>query len=166
MRGSRRLPLAIGAVVVQLVIVVVAVAPQLSARALGSDVTLRVAAIRDGIDGHDAYVELAYPDLPASDPGDVEFEGAAPAEPGTVFVPLTEEGGVWVGGEPTRARPDAGRFLRCDDRGWRLRCGIESWFLPAEQAGELERSLGTGEALATVRVDGRGNAALVDVRGA
>jgi hypothetical protein len=153
----------VGAVVAQLAIVVIAVAPQLSARALGSDVTLRVAGLDQVVDRRDAYVELAYPDLPSSDPGDVDFEGVAPGEPGTVFVPLAGEGYVWVGGEPTRTRPGQGTYLRCDDSAGRVRCGIETLYLSVDGDPDLRDALGSGRALATVKVDGRGNAALVDV---
>ena len=54
-------------------------------------------------------------------------------------------------------------YLACNDRSWQVRCGIESYFLPQDEAAETERLLADG-AVAEVRIDGRGNAAVVDVR--
>jgi uncharacterized membrane-anchored protein len=143
---------------VQLVLVGVAVAPQLSARLTGEEYLLRVAPV-DPIDPfRGAYVDLGYPDL--ADAGRLTL----PGERGTVFVVLVEgDDGVMVGGEVSRDRPDAGPYLRCDDSDWRLRCGIESLFLSQEGARDLETTVAAGTALARVRVDGRGNAALIDV---
>ena len=72
-------------------------------------------------------------------------------------------GGHWVGREPLAEQPASGPFLRCKDEQWRLRCGIDSWFLPQEDAYALEQAVGDGHAMARVRIDARGNAALVDV---
>jgi hypothetical protein len=44
-----------------------------------------------------------------------------------------------------------------------MRCGIESWFLPQDEAIAVERAVASGSAVARVRVDGRGHAALVGV---
>ncbi len=44
-----------------------------------------------------------------------------------------------------------------------MECGIESWFLPQDEARALEDAVAAGTVVATVKVDGRGNAALVDV---
>jgi uncharacterized membrane-anchored protein len=149
----------VAAVLVQLALVPVAVADQLSARLTGEEYLLEVAPV-DPIDPfRGAYVALAYPGLPS---GQELFERQA--DLGDVaYVPLRESEGLWVGLPPVAARPDSGPFLRCTDDGWRLRCGIESWFLPQDEAYALEQSVREGRAVATVRVDGRGNAALVDV---
>ena len=88
-------------------------------------------------------------------------------EPGEIVVrvavPLVPDGDLWRGDTPTRTRPADGPYLRCSDADWQLRCGIESWFLPQDKAIALERAVSSGSAVARVRVDGRGNAALVGV---
>ena len=106
---------------------------------------------------------LDYPDLdrPGSDSGD--FDAAVDGERGDVFVTLVEQDGVMVAEEWARERPTSGPYLACSDRGWDLRCGIESWFLPQDEAARMEEVL-RGGAIAEVRIDGRGHAALVDVR--
>ena len=167
----RRRTLVGAAVIVQVLLVGVAVWSPLSARLTGDEVRLRVAPV-DPIDPfRGAYVQLGYPDLPGQprlDPDDTtgstepEVE-EGDRERGEVWVTLTREGDVWVGGAVTRTRPADGIFLRCDDSDWRLSCGIESWFLPQAEASALEDALRDGTAVATLRVDGRGNAALIDV---
>jgi uncharacterized membrane-anchored protein len=140
----------------QLVLVAVAVWPQLSARLTGEEYRLAVAPV-DPIDPfRGAYVTLDYPGL--SRPSD-----SPPS--GELFVPLQRAtaGDVW---EPLPAqlrRPAGGPYLRCDSDGWRLRCGIESLFASQREAKRLERELAVGDAVARVRVDGRGNAAVVAV---
>lgn len=59
-------------------------------------------------------------------------------------------------------RPAEVPFLKCHDDGWRLSCGIESFFVPQDRAREIETDLG-GDAVAVVKVDSRGNAALISV---
>jgi uncharacterized membrane-anchored protein len=142
-------------VLLQLALVGAAVAPQLSARLLGEEYLLRVAPL-DPIDPfRGAYVDLTYPDL--------DLDRDPFGDPGIVFLVLAEEGGVWVATEMTLERPAEGPYLTCDDSGFRVRCGIESWFLPQDEARALEQTVATGDAVATVRIDGRGNAALVAV---
>ena len=151
----------------QLLLVGLAVWPQLSARLTGDEIRLRVAPV-DPIDPfRGAYVQLGYPDLPGqpqvdSEPTEAELEEAE-RQRGEAWVPLTREGDVWVGGPVQRARPSTGPYLRCDDSDWRLACGIESWFLPQDEASALEDAVSDGSAVATVRVDGRGNAALIGI---
>ena len=149
----------------QLVLVAVGVYPQLSARAVGDELRLRVEPV-DPIDPfRGAYVTLDYPDLRRNDSSG--FEGGQGSmedgEAGTVFVALRPEGDVWVAHDWTRERPEDGTYLRCDDRDWQIRCGIESWFLPQEDAKAMEEAVAGGTAVATVKVDGRGNTALVGV---
>jgi uncharacterized membrane-anchored protein len=157
---SRRGWLAIVAVI-QLLLVGAAVAGPLSARMTGEEVRLRVSMV-DPIDAfRGAYVQLSYPDLPGQ-AGATGLENRDNAD-GTAFIPLTRSGDVWVGGTLTSTRPSEGRYLACDDQGWRVRCGIESWFLPEGKAGALAQSLGNGTAVATVKVDARGHAALLGV---
>lgn len=149
--------------ITQLALVGAAVAPQLSAHLTGETYVLRVAPL-DPIDPfRGAYVTLSYPDLPTG----ADLDGSDDRSPGDrrgdVFVPLQPEGDVWVAGTWTRERPEEGPYLACDDRSWEVRCGIDSWFLPQDEAAAMESALADG-AYAEVRVDGRGHAVLVDVR--
>jgi uncharacterized membrane-anchored protein len=152
-RSSWPLRLA-GLCVVQALLVTGAVWPQLSARLSGQEVLLEVAPV-DPIDPfRGAYVRLGYPGLPSGT--------ERPLPNGTVFVPLERDGDLWTGAGLRTDAPERGPYLRCDSDGWSLRCGIESLFLPQDEAQRLERELLDG-AVARVRVDGRGNAALVAV---
>lgn len=161
----RRL-LLVGALAVgQLALVGVAVAPQLSARVGGDSYVLRVAPL-DPIDPfRGAYVALDYPDMRNN--GSRGTGGLGSMEDGQpygdVFVTLSRDGDVWVADEFLRDRPAEGPYLACDDHTWQIRCGIESWFLPQDEAQSMEQDLADG-AYAEVRVDSRGHAALVDVR--
>ena len=144
------------AVVVQLALVAVAVSGQLSARLTGDEYSFRVEPV-DPIDPfRGAYVALDYPDLVPNDQN-------LPGDRGDVFLPLTEDGEVWAAGTPTRTRPGDGPYLACTDRNYEIRCGIDSWFLPQDDAVELEDAIRDGDVVARVRVDDRGNAALVGV---
>ena len=145
---------------VQLALVGVAVAPRLSARLTGDEYLLRVAPV-DPIDPfRGAYVDLDYPDLDLDDARDA----AATRAPSTSR--SSEDGDVWVASAYTRERPSGTPYLTCDDRDWRLRCGIESLFLPQDEAASMQADLGDGSMVAVVKVDGRGNAALVRVESA
>lgn len=153
----------------QIALVGVGVAPQLSARVTGDSYVMKVAPL-DPIDPfRGAYVALDYPDLRAPQDGpDEPF--AEPGlgylddgERGDVFIVLRQEGDIWVSDRWQRERPDEGPYLACDDRNWQVRCGIDSWFLPQDKAAAMERELMDG-AYAEVRIDSRGNAAVVDVR--
>jgi uncharacterized membrane-anchored protein len=145
--------------VVSLVLVALGVAPQLSARALGDDHRLRVAPV-DPIDPfRGAYVQLDYPDLRV-DP--VRGSPLAEDDSDEVYVVLVQQGDVWVADSYTAERPEGGVYLACDDRHWQLECGIESLFLPQDEARDMEQRLAEG-ATATVRIDSRGNAALLSV---
>ena len=150
----------------QLLLVGVAVAPQLSARVSGDTYLMRVAPL-DPIDPfRGAYVSLDYPDLrhdSSRSPGDPGLGSLDDGEEGDVYITLVERDGVWAADAWTRARPSKGPYLACDDRSWQIRCGIESWFLPQDEAAATEDLLRDG-AVAEVKVDGRGNAAVVGVR--
>ncbi len=152
------------AVVAQLALVGVAVWAPLSARATGEEVLLRV-KVADTLEPFsDAYVEVAYPDLPHQ-PGDTEDEGFYD-DPGrgAAYVPLTQDGSTWVGGEVQRTPPESGLFLACDDSGWRLRCGIETAYVASGEPEALRSALLAGDAVAAVKVDGSGHAALIGVQ--
>ncbi len=154
-----KLALKVGAVaLVQLALVGVAVAPRLSARLTGDEYRLRVAPV-DPIDPfRGAYVDLNYPDLNLDD----EIAG----DDGTVYITLEEDGDVWTASGYTRERPSSAPYLTCDDRDWRIRCGIESLFLPQDEAAAMEDDVAGGSMVAVVKVDGRGHAALVRVESA
>lgn len=156
-----------GLALAQLALVGVGVAPQLSARATGDSYLLRVEPL-DPIDPfRGAYVALAYPDLRRDESEGIGGEGLGSLDDGMpkgeVFVTLTRTGEVWVAQDYLRERPESGPYLACDDRSWQIRCGIDSLFLPQEQALAMEESLADG-AYAEVRIDSRGNAAVVEVR--
>jgi uncharacterized membrane-anchored protein len=149
----------------QLVLVGVGVWPQLSARATGDEIRLRVQPL-DPIDPfRGAYVTLSYPDLVRNEStGDAGGMGSMEdGDSGEVFAVLRRDGELWAAERWTRERPDDGLYLRCSDRGWQIECGIESWFLPQDEARAMEDDIRTGDVVATVKVDSRGNAALVDV---
>lgn len=144
---------------IQLALVPLAVAGPLSARLTGKSYRLEVAPV-DPIDPfRGAYVALAYPGLPTGE----ELADRQVDETDVAYVPLTRSGDVWVGQSAVSERPGSGPYLRCKDEHWRLRCGIESWFLPQGEAYALEQAVQEGRAVATVRIDSRGNAALVDI---
>ena len=150
---------------VQAVLVAVGVAPQISARLTGETHTFRVEPV-DPIDPfRGAYVTLGYPDLrhDLSSNGGGGQGAMDDGESGAVYITLTEQDGHSVADEYLRDRPDSGTYLACDDTDWQIRCGIESWFLPQDEAAEMEQVLREG-AVAEVRIDSRGNAALMDVR--
>ncbi len=160
---KRRLALV---VILQLALVAIAVAPQLSAWATGEEYRLRVAPV-DPIDPfRGAYVTLAYPDLSRGD-GSFSAEGGLGAledgKSGPVYVSLVEDDGLMRATDFSRSRPDGGPYLTCDDRNWQIRCGIESWFASQSEAARLGRELAEDGAIAVVRIDSRGNAALVDL---
>jgi hypothetical protein len=156
------------AVVAQLLLVGVAVWAPLAARFTGEEVELRVEVADTYEPFADAYVRLSYPDLP----GEVVPKGEVSetemqqleAEMGTAFVPLSPQGALWVGGDVVRDEPQAGPFLRCDDSQWQLRCGIETAYVATGAENDPVRAaLRSGDAVAVVRVDGSGHAALIGV---
>lgn len=152
--------------VVSLGLVAAAVAPQLSARLSGEEIALRVEPL-DPIDPfRGAYVALSYPDLQRNDSEGADGAGLGSMEDGErgdVFVTLERDGEAWRAASFSRERPDTTPYLACTDRGWQIDCGIDSWFLPQDEAAALERDVAGGTVIATVRVDGRGHAALVDL---
>jgi uncharacterized membrane-anchored protein len=158
-RTVRRVATVTGVALVQLALVALVVAPRLSARLGGSEYLLRVAA-HDPVDPlRGAYVALDYPDLrlPGGDAG----TGRRRPDPGDVYVPLLRDGTVWRGGAWSRTRPRDAPYLACTSDGWRLSCGIDSWFTGQDEARVVGARLARAGGTATVRVDGRGHAVLV-----
>jgi hypothetical protein len=156
------------AVVAQLLLVGVAVWVPLSVRLSGDEVLLRVQVADRWEPFADAYVELDYLDLPEKDFPDGELTEEEverlDAEVGLAFVPLTREGEVWVGGEVARTEPTSGPYLRCDDSSWQLGCGIERAYVASGPENDAVRdALRSGDAVAVVRVDDAGHAALIRV---
>ena len=161
MTPRRSSPLARLAVacVLSAALVPLAVWPQLSARLTGETYDLAVAPL-DPIDPfRGAYVTLDYPGLGRARP--TGWTG----DRRPVFVPLQRTAGsdLWTGGRALLEAPATGPYLRCDAGQGRLRCGIESLFASQDEARRLERDLADG-AVARVKVDGRGNAAVVGLR--
>lgn len=149
----------------QLVLVGIGVYPQLSARLTGDEIKLRVEPL-DPIDPfRGAYVTLDYPGLLDDDSrsGAGGLGAMDDEQSGQVFITLRKRGEVWVAHRWSRERPEGGTYLTCSDRDWQIECGIESWFLPQDDAKAMEQAVADGGVLATVKVDSRGNAALVDV---
>lgn len=142
---------------VQLGLVGAATAAQLSARLTGEEYLLRVQPVDPYDPFRGAYVELTYPDLRGSD---WRTEDGWIRE-GTAFLPLTQHGPYWEARTLVRTAPDSGPYLRCESEGWRLKCGIESLFLPQDEAGAMERALSSGTMYARIKVDSRGHAAVV-----
>jgi uncharacterized membrane-anchored protein len=141
---------------VQLALVGLAVAPRISARTTGEEYRLRVAPV-DPLDPfRGAYVDLDYPEIS-------EQRAAQVAGDGTLYVTLVVDGDLWVAGDYTRTRPQGTPYLACDDRDWRVRCGIESLFLPQDEAAAMQDDVAGGQMVAVVKVDSRGHAALVRV---
>lgn len=159
--------LTVGAIALaQLALVGVAVAPSLSARLTGETYLLRVAPL-DPVDPfRGAYVALSYPDLQRESAQEWDEGGLGTmddSEDGDLYVTLRPDGDAWVADEWTRTRPADGPYLACSDRSWQIDCGIDSFFLPQDEALAMEQSLRDG-AWAEVKIDGRGNGAVVDVR--
>lgn len=145
---SRRL---LVVVLLQVLIIALAVAPRLSARLTGDEYPVLVRPI-DPIDPfRGAYVDLDY---------DIDGETRA----GRVWVPLRRDGEHYRGGTPQVDRPE-GPALRCHSEGYGARCGIESYFASQAAARRLERELADTGAVATIRIDGAGRAAIVDLQG-
>lgn len=151
----------------QLALLVGGVAPQLSARLTGTDILLRVEPV-DPIDPfRGAYVALGYPDLRRNDslePGMAGLGSMDDRRSGTLYLRLERDGDTWKAADWSRERPEDGTYLRCDDRDWQIRCGIESFFVPQDEAQRLQDEVGEGGMVAVVRVDDRGNAAVTDLR--
>lgn len=127
--------------------------PRLSPRLSGAQYSVFVRAY-DPIDpfrGH--YAELNYGDQPN------EY-----GLHGTVWVPLRQGHKLWAAEPPVRRRPSGTPAMRCDADGYQVRCGIESFFASAARASSLEDSLHGRGAIAQIKIDGDGRAAIVGLQ--
>lgn len=159
---TRRSPMRVVAIVIiGLLVTALGVAPQLSARLTGDEYTFRVEPV-DPIDPfRGAYVTLGYPDLQPDQPDQSDQPESGPGT-SSVYLPLRQEGEVWVADSALTERPASGPYLTCVNGSWTRDCGIDSYFLPQDEAAAMEQQLRDG-ALATVRIDRWGNAALISV---
>lgn len=165
---SRRLAWLAAALLLQAGLVGVAVGPQLTARVAGDEYRLLVGPV-DPIDPmRGAYVDLGYPGMPMPSQVSPDPDISEHTPSGRVYVPLVRDdsvpGGGWKGGAITGERPASGPYVQCENQGWRLRCGIESWFVPQDRALEIEQAMRGKGAVAVVRVDDAGRAAIVDLQ--
>lgn len=165
---SRRIVWLLAALLLQVGLVGVAVAPQLSARVAGDEYRLLVGPV-DPIDPfRGAYVDLGYPGLPLPSQVSIDPDVSPQTPHGRVYVPLVRDdsvpGGGWKGASIVGERPASGPSLQCENQGWRLRCGIESWFVPQDRALQIEQAMRGKGAVAVVRIDSGGRAAIVDLQ--
>lgn len=154
----RRSLLVAGVAVAQLVLVGVAVAPQLSARTTGETYEFAVAPVDPMDPFRGAYVDLDYPDLHPPD------SWSQPSYDQDVFVVLEQSDGLMKATDWTTDRPDSGTYLTCATAGWPFSCGIESWFADSAEARRLEEAMRDTGAIAEVKIDSRGNAAIMGLR--
>jgi uncharacterized membrane-anchored protein len=154
-RLTRTVAPVVAVAVIQAVLVAVAVAPRLSANLRGQEYRMRVQPV-DPIDPfRGAYVQLNYPDLELDD-------GRRSHEDGRLYIRLVERNGYWVSMGQQTTRPTDTPYLTCQESSWEVSCGIESWFTNQDEALRLERVVADG-AVATVKIDDRGNAAIVEL---
>lgn len=150
------------ATAISLALVPFAVAGQLSARWTGTEYRMRVAPL-DPVDPfRGAYVSLRFPDLSDS-LEQATYLAVRPEASGKkwVYIPLTAQGEHWVGGRPQLER-GTGPVLRCPvDSGPWDSCGLGSYFLPQSDAAAVERAVGAGTAIATIKVDDAGRSLLI-----
>ena len=145
-RPMRSVVLKVGAVaLVQLALVGVAVAPRLSARLTGDEYRLRVAA-RSTRSTRSGAPTSTSTTRTWADGGRRE---ATPTTRGTrLRHARAGRRGLERPSGYSRERPSAMPYLACDDRDWQVRCGIESLFLPQDEAAAMEADVASG-------VDGR-----------
>jgi len=143
------------ALLVQVVLILVVAAPWLQARLTGDEYRLQVEPVDPMDPFRGSYVDLRLRGVP----DDSGREGRA-------YVALRRNrDGTYRGSGTRTEKPDRKPFLRCnvDDDG-DVDCAIESFFASAHEAKRLERALGRRGALAHVKIDGAGRAAIVDLK--
>ncbi len=127
-------------VAVQALVPLAMIAANEVALARGTEVRLRTVPV-DPIDlFRGRYVTLRY------EISSLPVEGGA-RRGQTVWVPLSERGGVWTGSVARPSRPDGGTFIRgrvrsaAGDRA-EIEYGIETYYADEEEAQRLEREAG------------------------
>lgn len=149
MRGLRPLLVAL---IVQVVVIIVVAGPWLIARLTGDEYRLQVAPVDPTDPFRGSYVDVQLRGVPSF----TEREGR-------VYIALRRNPDGTCRGSGTRAeKPARGPFLRCDVDGGTVDCGIESFFASSDEAKRLADTLRKG-AVAHVKIDGAGRAALVDL---
>lgn len=142
--------LIVAAVVLQLGLLGAVSASRLSPRLFGDEVPVFVRAV-DPVDPfRGRYVHLDYRIAHGELPSDAR-----------VWVELAPRRGGRLRLEGvSRTRP-SGRAVRCQARDGALHCGIESFFASESEARSLDAALRERGAIARLRVDGAGRAAIV-----
>lgn len=158
MNAARRLsarPVALAAaLVLQILLLMVVVYPRLSPRLFGVEHRLAARPV-DPIDPfRGAYVAIAYDGLEPAAFGNATGDGQ-------VFFPLERSGSISRPGATSSTRPVSGPYLTCKSSGGVPECGIESLFLPQAEARETEQRLAEDGAVARVKIDRSGRAALI-----
>ncbi len=137
------------AIAAQLLLLAWVTAPRLSPRLFGNEYRVLVHAI-DPIDPfRGRYVALAYVNQPTS------FNN------GRVWMPLRKQGELWRPASIERDRPRGQPALRCEARVGTPHCGIESFFASPDDARRLDQALRGRGAVARIRIDSAGRAAIV-----
>lgn len=148
----RRLALAV-ALVFQVVVLLIVAGPWLLARLTGDEYRLQVQPVdpRDPFRG--SYVDLHIRGVPAYSDRN-----------GRAYIALRRNSdGTYRGSGTSASKPANGPFLRCDVDDGEVACGVESFFTSADEAERLGRVLAEGGAVAHVKIDGAGRAAVVDL---
>lgn len=142
------------ALVVQVVLILVVAAPWLSARLTGDEYRLQVAPVDPTDPFRGSYVDLRIRGVP-------DYS----RREGRVYVALRRNpDGTYRGSGTRKTKPDRKPYLRCNVGDDEVHCGIESFFTSADEAKRLERSLARRGAVAHIKIDGAGRAALVDLK--
>lgn len=142
------------ALAVQGLLILVVAGPWLLPRLRGDEYRLQVAAVDPQDPFRGAYVDLRLRGVPTYTERD-----------GRVYIALRRNpDGTYRGSGTRTAKPARGPFLRCDVGDGDVGCGIDSFFASAEEAKRLERVLARRGAIARVKIDGAGRAALVDLQ--
>jgi len=151
-RRIARTPALALALAIQLALIAAVAAPRLAPRLTGTEYRLATVAL-DPIDPfRGAYVDLRLRGVPTFT-----------RRQGTVYVPLVRRrDGTYRGSGTRRQPPTHGPFMRCHADG-EVRCGIESFFASQSEARRLERALARLGAIARVKIDDAGRAALIDL---
>lgn len=146
--GGRKL--VVVALALQLALLAWVAYPRLSPRLFGREYLIVAHAV-DPVDPfRGRYVDLRY-DLGV---GYTDLRGP-------VWVSLRHGRKLWRLGAVTRERPHGTPAMRCESSSSEVRCGIESFFASEANARALAQALVDRGALARVRIDTAGRAAII-----